>query len=269
MPARPGFVRADRFDRKVLLGGASFSGHERNRFFLNVGGTAFEDVSGVSGLDGGADGRSFALLDFDRDGWQDVLQVNANAPTIELLRNRIGEDAGRPASRNRTLSLRFAGGNRTPRAAANLSNRDGIGVRVEATVGGKVIHREQRAGEGFAAQNSAAMVIGVGPAALVNRLVVRWPSGITRELRDVGTGQLLTVYEVPDQSPTGESFVLEKRLSSARRAFRARKALEPERRVFPLREREDAGPRLVLYTTMATWCATCMGVQCRSLPISY
>ena len=261
MPARPGFVRSNGFDRRALLRGASFSGHERNRLFLNVGGEAFEDVSGVSGLDAETDGRSFALFDFDRDGWQDVLLVNANAPFVELFRNRVADDPGRAASHNRTLILRFAGGNRSARAAANLSNRDGIGVRVEVGVGGQVLHREQRAGEGFAAQNSAAMMIGVGPTASVDLLRVRWPSGITRELRDVATGQLVTVYEVAEQSPTGESFVLEQLPSSAREAFAARRSLELPRRVFPLHERNLHGdrPRLVLYTTMATWCATCLG----------
>ena len=201
--------------------------------FLNLAGEAFEDISGVSGLDAEADGRSFALFDFDRDGWQDVLLVNANAPLVELFRNHVADDPSRAASRNRALVLRFVGGNRGARAAANLSNRDGIGVRVEVEVGGQVLHREQRAGEGFAAQNSAAMVIGVGPAASVDLVRVRWPSGITRELRDVATGQLVTVYEVAEQSQTGESFVLKQPPSSTREAFAARRSLELPRRIFP------------------------------------
>ena len=70
-----------------LIPGVSHSGHERNRLFLNRAGEQFVDVSGVSGLDDAADGRSFALLDFDRDGWLDIAVVNANAPLLRLYRN--------------------------------------------------------------------------------------------------------------------------------------------------------------------------------------
>lgn len=260
MPARPGFERSWHFDQDAITSGASFSGHERNKLYLNEKGVTFEDVSGISGLDADTDGRAFALFDFDRDGWQDIVLVNANAPLVELFRNRIGENPKRTASSHHTLSLRFVGGNQSATADPALSNRDGIGVEVELEVGGKTLRREQRAGEGFAAQNSATMMIGVGTASKVDRLRVRWPSGLSQELRDVEVGQLVTVYEVPEQSPSSEAFVLE-RPASAREAFAAKRAMELPQRVFPIHERKQPGegPRLVLYTTMATWCATCQG----------
>jgi len=88
-----------------LQSGASFSGHERNHVFLNQNGDDYVDVSGISGLDHPGDSRAFAVLDFDRDGWQDLAVVNANAPLFQLFRNRMDErgDAGR------FVAIRFEG----------------------------------------------------------------------------------------------------------------------------------------------------------------
>ena len=74
-------------------------------------------------------------------------------------------------------------------------------------------HRAHRGGEGFAAQNSATLLIGVGARSEVDGLVVRWPAGGVQELGAFATGQLVSVYEDPSQSPTGEAFVSEPYLS--------------------------------------------------------
>jgi len=64
--------------------GVSQSGRERNHLFAQTptpaGDAVFRDLSGISGLDHPGDGRAFAWLDFDRDGWLDIVAVNANAP---------------------------------------------------------------------------------------------------------------------------------------------------------------------------------------------
>ena len=76
--------------------GVSQSGREPNRLFLSQHGGQFVDASGLSGLDARADGRAFAWLDFDRDGWLDVAVVNANEPLLQLFRNELqgAPDAG-------------------------------------------------------------------------------------------------------------------------------------------------------------------------------
>ena len=137
-------------------------------------------MSGISGLDSAADGRAFALLDFDRDGYQDVALVNANAPTLELFRNRAGE----VTQGNHMVALRFVGANDRAAPSQTRSNRDGFGVRVEADLGGMTLFREHRAGDGFAAQNSGTLVLGIGPSARVPKLTLHWPSGTVQELVD-------------------------------------------------------------------------------------
>lgn len=232
----------------------SLSGHERNHLFLNSLGKRFDDVSGLSGLDSPADGRGFVLFDYDRDGWQDIALVNTNAPFLELYRNRIGDVEGG----NRAIALRFVGGNRSDGPSAEWSNRDGIGAQVTVSLGDARLLREQRAGEGFATQNSALMLIGIGARDGADLVAVRWPSGVVQEARDVPAGTLLTVYENPGETAERAAF--------ARAAYERPVPAPPlqptggPERVHLVRDGGEGGgarPPFVLYTTMATWCPSC------------
>ncbi|MAF66013.1 MAG: hypothetical protein CMJ84_10215 [Planctomycetes bacterium] len=224
--------------------------------FLNDEGREYLEFSGVSGLNDPADARSFATLDFDGDGWTDLAVVNANAPLLQLFRNRIG-DAGE--SSNGMIALRFVGGNREAAPSERWSARDGFGARVTLEINGRRIVREHIAGAGFAAQNSATMRIGIGPADAVTRLVVRWPSGVVRSLSDVPRGALVVAHEDPDAAPGGEAFAvtLPERSSTFQGGDRpSRQAREAAGSVLALPGLEPG--RLTLYTTMATWCAPCL-----------
>lgn len=229
----------------------SFSGLERNHLFWNGGGDRFEDVSGISGLDSIADGRGFALFDYDRDGWQDVALVNTNAPFLEIFRNRIGEIGGR----GRSIALRLVGGNSRAAPSDGFSNRDGVGAIVSVRVGDRTLVRERRGGEGFAAQNSSTLIVGIGERAAADAVTVTWPSGRIQETGEVPAGTLLTVYEDPARAPQGLAF--------HREAWR-RTGAPPE--VLPGEVpvslalgngKPAARPALGLYTTMATWCPAC------------
>lgn len=173
--------------------GTSFSGHERNHIFSNRGGAGFDDVSIVSGFDHPADGRSIAAFDYDRDGRPDLAVVNANAPLLQVFHNEIEASPGRTPTR--FVAVRFRGGNTTAAPTPGLSNRDGVGARLELHVGDKVLRRELRAGEGFASQSSATLLIGLGDAKQADKLTVRWPSGRITERADVAAGQLVTAWE--------------------------------------------------------------------------
>ena len=186
----------------------SVSGHERNRLFWSREGRQFTDLSAVSGLDHVGDSRVFALFDYDRDGWQDVALVNANAPLLQIFRNRTGDIAA-ASSRRDFIALRLVGGNRAPESAAGWSSRDGYGASVVVGLDAQTIHREHRAGDGFGAQNSSTMLVGIGRRDEVATLTVRWPSGRLQETTRIPAGTQLTVYEDVSESPTGEAFVAE------------------------------------------------------------
>lgn len=70
----------------------SLSGNGRNRLFLDENsGEHFRDHSALAGLDSDSDSRGFALLDYDRDGWQDIALVNAHNPLSQLFDNELGD----------------------------------------------------------------------------------------------------------------------------------------------------------------------------------
>lgn len=240
-------IETDERGRMSKARSHSFSGHEPNYFFQNLGGTDFRDLSGLSGLDSRADSRSFAMLDFDRDGWLDVALVNANAPQLNLFQNRISQLVSEP---RHVIAVRLVGGNTDGRARSDWSNRDAIGAQVHLTANGTRISRELRAGDGFAAQNSNTLVIGIGTAPFAENLTVRWPSGRTHEIPSVPAGSLLTIFE----NPAGEAVIREPYLKQV-----ALPAPNPARAVLKIPGVSDSGARIRVATTFETWCPTCKG----------
>jgi peroxiredoxin len=258
---------------RMLASGASWSGHERNHlFFGGLHDHQFARLSGISGLDDPGDSRTFATLDFDRDGWLDIVLGNISAPRLRLFRNQIGQRAS--ASNNHFVALRFVGGNEQARPSSDWSSRDGLGTYVAFDLGdGAHVYREHRLDDGLKAQNTATMVVGIGPRKAVHSVRVRWLSGRTQSTLDVPAGTLLTVYENPKRSPNGKAFVRESyrlppseaRTVIARASHNWKPYLLPGERshgsivlksTVSTRNQESA-TGLRLYAAMATWCTAC------------
>ena len=155
-----------------------------NLLFRNDGAGPFEDVSAVSGAADWGTGRGVAYADFDGDGCLDLFLVNmgrsaAVGEPARLYRNRC--DWG-----NNWLIVETVG---------STSNRDGIGARITLTAGGRTQIREVTAGASNSSQNMLPVHFGLGQAAVVDEITVRWPSGAVQTLRDVAPNQALTVAE--------------------------------------------------------------------------
>lgn len=185
--------------------GASFSGNENNHLFVNDQGKDFLTLTGISGADHEGDSRSMALLDFDRDGYQDFVLANANDPSLQLYRNRMG-DMLAESQRSIPVWIQFVGGNKAAQPNREWGNRDGIGAKVWVEVGGEKYLREYRNGEGLGAQNSATLALGLGAAPKADRITVMWPNGKQRSLENVAAGALVTAFENPADSPDGSGF---------------------------------------------------------------
>ena len=82
-----------------------------------------------------------------------------------------------------------------------LSNRDGIGARIVVEVAGRRQIREVGAGTSFLSHSDLRVHFGLGSAERVDRLVVRWPSGVVQEFTDVQADQWLVVSEEAGISP--------------------------------------------------------------------
>jgi hypothetical protein len=86
VPGTP-YDEAWRAMNQFLLQG-SIASQQRNVFLRNDGRGGFDEVGGAVGLDLEQDGRSFATLDFDRDGDPDLAVMAARqAPQLRLFRN--------------------------------------------------------------------------------------------------------------------------------------------------------------------------------------
>ena len=187
----PPRASGDRSDRHFAFTSNSLSGRERNRLFLQFG-ENFADVTLLSGADDLADGRSFGLLDFDHDGWQDIALMTLNAPRFKLYRNQMGQIY----PDHKPFRFRLIGGQSLARPSTELSNRDGIGARIlVAYQSGKKILMQNQAGEGFSSQNSATHSIGIPAGDAVVRLDIRWPSGKHTIVEAPDNTQVCTINE--------------------------------------------------------------------------
>jgi len=167
----------------ALTGTTSWSGRERNCFFLNTGAGQYADISAVSGFDFIDDGRAAATVDWDFDGDQDIWIVNRTGPQLRFVRNET------PAE-NHFLALRLSGNGKT-------TNADAIGARVEVLIDGKLGKsiKTLHAGEGYLSQSSKWMYFGLGASSQVESIVVRWPGGKPEEWRDLTADRFYKVVQ--------------------------------------------------------------------------
>ncbi len=160
--------------------GISWSGHEENYAYLNLGGLEFTDVSAAIGADFMDDARCAVELDWDGDGRQDLLIKNRTAPRLRLLRNVCSTPGG-------FLSVQLearARGWETPR----LFGRDAIGALVEVEFDGRRLLRRVYSAEGYLAQASRRLHFGLGEAEEVQSLRITWPDGEVETFEDVAAG---------------------------------------------------------------------------------
>jgi tetratricopeptide (TPR) repeat protein len=157
----------------------TWSGCERNAFFLNNRDGTFSDVSGIVGLDAIEDSRTFALADFDHDGRLEVLLKNRSSPQLRLFKN-VMPDLGP------VMSFRLSG---------KKSNPDAIGasVTIETTSGRQTRHLQ--AGSGFLAQHSKELFFALGAASGSVRASIHWPSGVQQNLPDLPPHHRIWVEE--------------------------------------------------------------------------
>lgn len=248
-------------DRFGNPGATSRSGHERNRLFMSQfpGERQFADVSGVSGADSPADGRSVAFLDFDKDGFQDMALVNANAPKLELFRNQLGSANLVDPEKARMIAVRLVGGNQLSSAQSEWSSRDAYGAQIRVTADGQPLLRSLRAGEGLAAQHSRTLIVGIGAAGAASALEVRWPSGKRQSFGEIPAGTLVTVYEDPAQAPGGEALVMQPYFADTAPEPRRQDMRQRLARLDLTSQAADPSPaKLRLYVTTATWCEACI-----------
>ena len=122
--------------------------------------------------------RGSAFGDLNHDGKLDLVVTAISAPA-EIWFND-------SPSENHWLEVTLQG---------TKSNRDGIGAKVRVTAAGKSQYNHVSTASGYASSSAGPVHFGLGAAATVDELEIRWPSGTVQTLRNIQSNQVLHIKE--------------------------------------------------------------------------
>jgi hypothetical protein len=153
--------------------------------FENAGGK-FKHVSTESGAVFSKEfpSRGLSVGDYDNDGDLDVLVIN-NGDAPLLLRNEGG-------SKNNWLGLQLV---------AKQSNPLGVGALITWTAGGVKRSRYKTSGGSYLASHDPREILGLGKAAKVDSVEIKWPSGKVDKLTNPPLNGYLKVIEGAASTP--------------------------------------------------------------------
>jgi hypothetical protein len=135
---------------------------------------------------GGRGARTVIFGDFNNDGFIDIFETqNLGAPILY-----INNGAGK-GNTNNYLRVKLIGNS----TGSPPSNRDAVGAKLVASVGGATLLRRIYNGGTFEGNNELIAHFGLGTATQVDTLTITWPSGKTTTLSNVPANQVLTVTE--------------------------------------------------------------------------
>jgi len=146
----------------------------------NLRNGTFEEVSKPAGL---ADmplksRRGAAFGDIANNGNIDIVVLNVGDPPSLLLNQN--------KSSNHRVLFRLVG---------TASNRAAIGARVTVHAAGMTQFDEVRGGASYLSQNDLRLHFGLGAAAKMDLIEVRWPTGKTESFKDVAADKIYTITE--------------------------------------------------------------------------
>ncbi len=176
------FVANGHVDANVdKLGDPTNTFRQKAQFYRNDGKGRFRDSSRRAGayFQTPRVGRGVAPGDYDNDGRMDIAVANSGEATA-LLRN-LSETP------NHWVRVELRG---------TRSNRDAVGAKVTFVLAdGRRIVRHRKGGGSYLAAGDPRLLVGIGPAARVEGVEVRWPSGVTERLGPIAAGQSSLIVE--------------------------------------------------------------------------
>ncbi len=160
------------------MDGRSLSGYQQKRVWMNDGAGKFVDVAQAVGVTDTFDGRAVAVGDLWNRGVLDVVVANERGPVL-IYKNTV-------APENKWVEFELDG---------TASNRSAIGAQVTVFWNGQRQVQEVSGGSGFCAQNQRRLHFGLGKSSVIEKAVIRWPSGKTQTLENPAAGQIQKVKE--------------------------------------------------------------------------
>lgn len=152
-----------------LVSSAFYYNDQQGSFYVDEAGFVGDTVSSFGN----------AIGDYNNDGSLDILVVNTNVFPAQLWSNEGSNGQG-------WLKIKLEG---------VISNREGIGARVDLYSEEHYQIRYQHGGMGYLGQNSALLHFGIGESVLIDSLTVTWPTGHIDRFYEVVSNQLLDIQE--------------------------------------------------------------------------
>ena len=161
-----------------------------DQLFRNSGDNTFQEISKSVGayFQRAAVSRGALFGDYDNDGDVDLLVTQSNGP-VTLLRND-------NTTKNNWIRIKTVG---------VVSSRDGIGTRVTLTNDGHTQIQEVNRGSSYLSSHDARLHFGLGSNISVDRVEVRWQSGVVQVFENLPANQEHVITEFSD-TPEGTLF---------------------------------------------------------------
>ncbi len=157
----------------------SFGGFLSAAYYQNNGNETFTIPNNIGFMDDTSMSFSNAIGDIDNDGYPEIVVSNSNNQTPFLWKNETSQN-------NNWLKVKLQG---------VISNRDGIGSRIEISTNGNKQYRYTLCGEGYISQNSNTEFFGIGTNTTIDYVKVTWLSGQVDYLENVSANTTLTIVE--------------------------------------------------------------------------
>ena len=154
-----------------------------DQLFRNKGDGTFQEVSESTGayFQRATVSRGALFGDYDNDGDVDTLVTQSNGPAT-LLENKT-------ETQNNWVSIKTVG---------VISNRDGIGTRITITAGEHTQIQEVNPGASYLSSHDPRCHFGLGTNTAIDKLEVRWQSGVAQIFENLPANQVHTISEFSD-----------------------------------------------------------------------
>ena len=161
-----------------------------NQLFRNNGDGTFQEVSGSAGIyfQRAAVSRGALFGDYDNDGDVDIVVTQSNGPAT-LLKNKT-------ETQSNWVSIKTVG---------VISNRDGIGTRIAVTTDGHTQIQEVNPAASYLSSHDPRCHFGLGANTTIDKLEVRWQSGVVQVFKDLPANQEHVISEF-SETPTDTLF---------------------------------------------------------------
>jgi hypothetical protein len=157
------------------------SSKQHDTMFQNVDGKTLVDVTAAMGHEFSFIGyqRGAAFVDLNNDGFMDLVVTSLGEKPRILMNNGL--------VRNHWIMFDLIG---------RKSNRNGIGACIKVTTGsGRTLYNHVTTSIGFMSSSDRRVHFGLGAETKLDRVEIRWPSGIVQQLDHPAVDQIIKIEE--------------------------------------------------------------------------